>query len=38
MPIIEALENGLLNIDDIKNYKEFQIFLKDDSKPLECND
>ena len=36
IPVIEALENGLLNFDDIKNYKEFKIFSKDDPNPLEC--
>lgn len=38
MPIIDALNKGLLDFDDIKDYEEFKIVKKDESKPLECND
>ena len=38
MSIIDALNKGLLDFDDIKNYEEFKIVKKDESKPLEWND
>ena len=38
MSIIDALNKGLLDFDDIKNYEELKIVKKDESKPLECND
>lgn len=38
MSIIDALNKGLLDFDDIKNYEEFKIVKKDESRPLECND
>ena len=38
MSIIDALNKGLLDFDDIKNYEEFKIVKKYESKPLECND
>ena len=36
--LIEALEQNLLDFDNIKDYEEFKIVKKDESKPLECND
>ena len=38
MSIIDALNKGLLDFDDIKDYEEFKIVKKDESKLLECND
>jgi len=38
MSLIEALDKGLLDINDIKKYEEFKVFKKNESKPLNCSD
>ena len=38
MTVTEALEKGLLNINDIKKYEEFKIVKANEDKPLGCID
>ena len=38
MTVTEALEKGLLKINDIKKYKEFKIVKSNEDKPLSCFD